>query len=148
MQAFHPSSLHSCWCCEYTSRACWPWQRSDSHNPSQKIGPSSLSPGRARPSPPKTLIDLMDLCAVHTPSPNKQACPRLVSAETKRRCPPSSCETASCERLRKQLRPAKLANFTAGPQGRLEFAVRRFIMMRIRAPTPNAVPAHRSTRVD
>lgn len=73
MQAFHPSSLRSYWCCEYTSHDCWLWQHSDSHNPSQKIGPSSFSPGQARPSLRKTLIDLMDLCAVHTPSPNKQS---------------------------------------------------------------------------
>lgn len=73
MQAFHPSPLRSYWCCEYTSHDCWLWQHSDSHNPSQKIGPSSFSPGQARPSLHKTLIDLMDLCAVHTPSPNKQS---------------------------------------------------------------------------
>lgn len=73
MQAFHPSSLHSYWCCEYTSHDCWLWQHTDSHNPTQKIGPSSFSPGQARPSLHKTLIDLMDLCAVHTPSPNKHS---------------------------------------------------------------------------
>lgn len=77
MQAFHPSSLHSYWCCEYTSHDCWLWQHSDSHNPSQKIGPSSFSPGQARPSPHKTLIDLMDLCAVHTPSPNTNSPPKI-----------------------------------------------------------------------
>lgn len=73
MQAFHPSSLLSYWCCENTSHDCWLWQHSDSHNPSQKIGPSSFSPGQARPSLHKTLIDLMDLFAIHTPSPNKQS---------------------------------------------------------------------------
>lgn len=77
MQAFHPSSLCSRWCCEYTSHDCWLWKRSDSHNPSQKIRPSSRSPDRARPSLHKTLIDLMDLCVVHTHSPNKQSSQEL-----------------------------------------------------------------------
>lgn len=45
----------------------------DSHNPSHELGPSSSSPGQARPSLHKTLIDLMALCAIHTPSPNKQS---------------------------------------------------------------------------
>lgn len=61
------------WCREHTSHDCWPPQHTDSHNPSHELGPSSSSPGQARPSLHKTLIDLMDLCAIHTPSPNKQS---------------------------------------------------------------------------
>lgn len=138
MQAFHPSSLPSYWCCEYTSHDCWLWQHSDSHNPSQKIGPSSFSPGQARPSLHKTLIDLMDLCAVHTPSSKQTVRPRFVSIETKRRCPPSSCKATVSNRLRRQCRPAKLVNFTAGPRGRFEHAVRRIIILQNQATHPHS----------
>lgn len=40
--------------------------------PHKRLG-QARSPGQARPSLHKTIIDLMDLCAVHTPSPNKQS---------------------------------------------------------------------------
>lgn len=127
MQAFHPSSPHWYWCCEYTSHDCWLWQHSDSHNPSQKIWPSSFSPGQARPSLHKTLIDLMDLRAVHTPSPNKQ------SAQD-----PSPLRQRGSARppLSGQRRPAKLVSFSAGPRGRFEHAVRRFIILQIRTLPP------------
>lgn len=41
--------------------------------PHKRSGPSSFSPGQARLPLRKALIDLMDLRAVHTPSPNKQS---------------------------------------------------------------------------
>lgn len=125
MQAFHPS-LRSRRCCEYTSHDCWLWQHSDSHNPSRRIGPSSFSPGQAGPSLQKTLIDLMDSCAVHTPSRKQTVRPAPLSAETKRQRP---AKQQSAARL------AKLVNFTAGPRGRFELAFMR------RLPPP-----HSSTR--
>lgn len=135
MQAFHPSSLRSHWCCEYTSHDCWLWQPSDSHNPSQKIGPSFFSPGQARPSLRKTLIDLMDLYAVHTPSPNKQSAQDLSPLRQRGSARPLLAKKHwDCPRGQRQ--PAKLVNFTAGPWGRFEHAVQRFIILQIKAPTP------------
>lgn len=119
MQAFHPSSLCSYWCCEYTSHDCWLWQHTDSHNPSQKIGPSSFSPGQARPSLHKTLIDLMDLCAVHTPSPNKQSAQDLSPLRQRGSARLPLAKATLCDRLRGQRRSAKLVNFTAGPRGKV-----------------------------
>lgn len=147
MQAFHPSSLRSHWCCEYTSHDCWLWQHSDSHNPSQKIGPSSFSPGQARPSLRKTLIDLMDLYAVHTPSPNKQSAQDLSPLRQRgSACPPLAKKHWDYPRGQRQ--PAKLVNFTAGPRGRFERAVQRFIILQIKAPTPILLPTFRSIRVE
>ena len=148
MQAFHPSSLRSYWCCEYTSHDCWLWQHSDSHNPSQKIGPSSFSPGQARPSLHKTLIDLMDLCAVHTPSPNKQSAQDLSPLRQRGSARLPLAKATLGVRLRGQRRPAKLVNFTTGPRGRFERAVLRFIILQIKSPTPILLPTPRSTRVD
>lgn len=143
MQAFHPSSLRSYWCCEYTSHACWLWQHSDSHNPSQKIGPSSLSPGQARPSLRKTLIDLMDLCAVHTPSPNKQPAQDLSPSRQR-----GSARPPLADRLRRRRRSAKLAGLTGGPRGSFEFAVRPFITRQITTLPTTTAPTVRSTGQD
>lgn len=148
MQAFHPSSLQSYWCCEYTSHDCWLWQHSDSHNPSRKIGPSFFSPGQARPSLRKTLIDLMDLCAVHTPSPNKQSAQDLSPLKQRGSARLPIAKATLGDRLRGQHQAAKLVNFTTGPRGRFEHAVRRFIMLQIKTPTPILLTTPRSTRVD
>lgn len=114
MQAFHPSSLRSYWCCEYTSHDCWLWQRTDSHNPSQKIGPSSFSPGQARPSLHKTLIDLMDLCAVNTPFPNKQSAQDSSPLRQRGSVRLPRAKATLCNRLRGQRQSAKLVNFSLG----------------------------------
>lgn len=148
MQAFHPSSLCSYWCCEYTSHDCWLWQHTDSHNPSQRIGPSSFSPGQARPSLHKTLIDLMDLCAVHTPSPNKQSAQDLSPLRQRGSARLLLAKATLCDRMRVPRWPAKLVNFTTEPRGRFERAARRIIILQIKTPTPILLPIPRSTRVD
>lgn len=75
MRAFHPSSLCSYWCCEYTSHDCWLWQHSDSHNPHKRSG-QALSPGQARPPLHNTVIDLMD-CVPFTPLPQTNSPPKI-----------------------------------------------------------------------
>lgn len=148
MQAFHPSSLCSRWCCEYTSRDCWLWQHSDSHNPSQKIGPSSFSPGQARPSLRKTLIDLMDLGAVHTPSPNKQPARDLFPLRQRGSAGPPVAKQHSAPAWEGSAGLPNLLISLLGLGERFERAVRRFISLQINAPTPILLPRPRSTRAD
>lgn len=112
--------------------------------PHKRLGQASSAqakPGRVRH---KTLIDLMDLCTVRTPSPNKQSAQDFSPSRQRGGARPSLDKATLYKRLRGQCRPAKLVNFTAGPRGRFERAVRRFI----RAHTPILLPTPRSTRVD
>lgn len=147
MQAFHPPPQphpRTYWCRESTSRECWPGQHTDSHNPSHELGPISSSPGPARPSLHKTLIDLMDSCAIHTPSPNKQSVQDLSPFRQGGGARLRRAAATPCHGLRGRRRPARVVNFTAGPRGRFERAVRQFITLQMEPPHPHPHPSTKS----
>ena len=62
------------------------------------LGQAPSDPGQARPFLHKTLIDLIDSCTVHTPSPNKQAAKDLSPLRQRRGARPPLAEAAlACE---------------------------------------------------